>query len=166
VPATPAETSVVEHRIRIAAHPETVFSYFTDPTKIVHWMGTEATLDPRPGGACRIRLNEASVVLGEYVEVEPYRRIVFTWGYEQQWFSMPPQSTLVEVSLTPEGAETLVVLSHRRLPGDLAAAGTRAGWSHYLPRLVVAAAGGDPRLDPWQDIDVVVQAVRDVAESS
>src|SRR4051794_33126100 len=54
VAPTPAETSVVEHEVRVAARPETVFSYFTDPVKMVQWMGAEATLDPRPGGVCRI----------------------------------------------------------------------------------------------------------------
>src|SRR5213080_2708377 len=54
MPATPGETSATEHELRIAARPETVFGYFTDPEKMVQWMGAEATLDPRPGGVCRI----------------------------------------------------------------------------------------------------------------
>src|SRR5204863_6169331 len=54
MPAPPPETSVVEHELRVAARPETVFAYFTDPAKMVQWMGAEATLDPRPGGICRI----------------------------------------------------------------------------------------------------------------
>lgn len=153
------ETSVVEHRVRIASSPETVFGYFTDPAKIVRWIGTEATLDPRPGGACRITLNEASVVLGEYLVVEPYRRIVLTWGWEQAWFSMPPQSTQLEISLTPDGEDTVLVLSHGRLPGADAFAASQAGWGHYLPRLRVAAEGGNPGRDPWEDIAVVARAL-------
>ena len=38
--------------------------------KMVQWMGIEATLDPRPGGACRIDVNGA-VMLGEFVQVDP-----------------------------------------------------------------------------------------------
>ena len=50
-PARPNETDgLIEHEIRIAAAPEIVFAHFTDPAKMVRWMGTEATLDPRPGG--------------------------------------------------------------------------------------------------------------------
>ncbi len=41
---------LVEHEVRVAATPERVFDYFTDPAKMVMWMGIEATLDPRPGG--------------------------------------------------------------------------------------------------------------------
>jgi uncharacterized protein YndB with AHSA1/START domain len=96
VPATPPETSVVEHEVRIAARPETVFAYFTDPVKMVRWMGTEATLDPRPGGVCRINVVGVAPVLGKFVEVDPHRRIVFTWGWEEQLFGMPPQSSAVE----------------------------------------------------------------------
>ena len=116
---------------------------------MVEWMGTDATLDPRPGGVCRLTMNPAASVLGEFVEVEPYTRIVFTWGYEKRLFAMPPQSSALEVSLTPDGEETVLRLAHRRLP----AAATefhRAGWHHYLPRLAVAAAGGGPGPDALQ----------------
>jgi uncharacterized protein YndB with AHSA1/START domain len=163
VSAKPPETSAVEHTVRIAALPETVFAYFTDPAKIVRWLGTDATLDPSPGGACRIKVNDMFFVLGEYVEVVPYRRIVFSWGYEQNWFAMPPQSTVVEVSLTPDGEDTIVLLSHRRLPGAIAGATTQAGWEHYLPRLAIAASGGHPGPDPWLNLETAAQVWRDLA---
>jgi uncharacterized protein YndB with AHSA1/START domain len=176
VPAEPSETSVVEHEVRVAASPETVFAYFTDPMRMVRWMGAEATLDPRPGGVCRIafkptrvaadfldapfgreqeeataRLEPSGVrvMTGEFVEVDPPRRIVLTWGWEQELYTMPPQSTAVEVVLTPEGESTIVRLAHRRLP-QVAAPLHRAGWQHYLSRLAVAAAGATPGQDPWQ----------------
>ena len=144
---TPAETSVVEHEVRVAASPETVFSYFTDPAKLAVWIGTEATIDPRPGGVFRTRTLNGSALLGEYVEVEPNRRILFTWGFEERWFDMPPQSTEVEVSLVPDGEETIFRLVHRRLPSE-AVDFHRGGWDHYLGRLAVAASGGDPGPDP------------------
>ena len=50
MPEPQSETSVVEREIRIEAEPETVFAFFTDPEKMVRWMGIGATLDPRPGG--------------------------------------------------------------------------------------------------------------------
>src|SRR5262249_30821970 len=130
--AGPSETeSVVDHEIRIAAAPETVFAYFTDPAKMVEWMGTEATLDPRPGGACRINPSGHDVMLGQFVEVDPPHRVVFTWGWETTIFATPPQSTLVEVSLTPYGEGTILRLAHRRLHAQ-AVAFHRVGWEHYL----------------------------------
>src|SRR5947208_10824916 len=98
---------LVEHEVRVAASPGTVFAYFTDPARMVQWMGTEATLDPRPGGVCRINPGGHGAMLGEFVEVEPPHRVVFTWGWESEIFATPPQSTVVEVSLRPDGEHTL-----------------------------------------------------------
>jgi uncharacterized protein YndB with AHSA1/START domain len=150
---------VVEHEVRVAASPDSVFEYFTDPAKMVQWMGTEATLDPRPGGVCRINPSGQATMLGEFVEVDRPRRIVFTWGWETALFKTPPQSTLVEVSLTPEGANTLVRLAHRRLRPN-AVALHQAGWRHYLPRLALVASGGLPGRDPWRDIPLNVEDLR------
>jgi uncharacterized protein YndB with AHSA1/START domain len=150
--------SVVEHELRIAAAPETVFEYFVDPVKMVEWMGLEATLDPRPGGVCRVSLAGGASVAGEFVEIDRPRRIVFTWGWELALFSTPPQSTVVEVSLTPDGEETVVRLSHTRLNPE-AVAFHREGWRHYLARLALAASERDPGPDPWSDLE---RSVRDL----
>lgn len=145
----PPGTSVVEHEVRIAASPETVFSHLTDPVKLARWMG-EATIDPQPGGVFRAATLNGSLLLGEFVAVEPYRRIVFTWGFEERWFEMPPQSTEVEVTLTPEGEGTTLRLVHRDLPEE-AVDFHRMGWGHYLERLVIAGRGDDPGPDPWRE---------------
>ena len=158
-PARPAATDVVEHEVRIAAAPETVFAYFTDPSRMVLWMGTEATLDPRPGGVCRINPSGRLAMLGEFVEVDPPRRVVFPWGWEHETFATPPQSTVVEVSLTPDGEETVVRLVHRRLVPE-ATRLHNAGWAHYLARLAVAATGADPGADAWRDPEVVLREWR------
>jgi uncharacterized protein YndB with AHSA1/START domain len=147
VPAAPDETSVLEHDVLVAARPETVFSYFTDPAKMVHWMGDEATLDPRPGGVCRVVWTAAGVMAGEFVEVVPHSRLVFRWGWEAGVFGVPPSSTEVEVSLEPEDEGTRVRLTHRRVPEP--ALGFHAmGWNHYFGRLAIAASGGDAGPDP------------------
>ncbi len=48
---TTEEGDVLERVVRIAARPETVFSYFTDPKKMTLWKGISAQLDPQPGGS-------------------------------------------------------------------------------------------------------------------
>src|SRR5438067_1495843 len=45
-----ASTELVEREIRIDAPPSVVFEFLTDPAKMVRWMGTEAVLEPWPGG--------------------------------------------------------------------------------------------------------------------
>jgi uncharacterized protein YndB with AHSA1/START domain len=159
MPDSPSETEV-EHEVRVEARPETLFAYFTDPSRIVQWMGNDATLDPRAGGICRIDINGA-VMLGRFVEVNPYRRIVVTWGWEQQLWSVPAQSTEVEITLTPDGDDTIVRLTHRRLPSAVAATFHQVGWEHYLQRLAIAATAGAPGPDPWQDPNVFMAEVRE-----
>jgi len=150
---------LVEHEVRVAASADTVFEYFIDPEKMVKWMGVEATLDPRPGGVCRINPSGQAAMLGEFVELDRPRRVVFTWGWETALFKTPPQSTLVEVSLTPDGEDTVVRLAHRRLNPE-AVALHRAGWRHYLSRLARAASGADPGRDRWRDLPLNVPALR------
>ena len=54
-----AEDGVVEVSVHIAAPPETVFPYFTDPGRYVQWMGRGATLEPVAGGRYRIQMRGA-----------------------------------------------------------------------------------------------------------
>jgi hypothetical protein len=53
----PEPTEPLRNEVRIAAPPELVFPYFTDPARMVHWMGVAALLDPRPGGTFRVEAN-------------------------------------------------------------------------------------------------------------
>ena len=136
----------VTREVRIKAPPEVIFPFFTDPAKMIEWKGTEAMLDPRPGGVYRVNVTGRETARGEYLEITPYSRIVFTWGWENS--PVPPGSTTVEVDLTPDGEGTLLRLRHRGLAGETV--GEHAvGWDHFLPRLAEVAAGGDPGPDPW-----------------
>ena len=67
---------------RVLARPETLFSYFTESARYTEWMGVEAVLEARPGGLYRVRVPQGVYAVGEFVEVEPPRRMVFTWGWE------------------------------------------------------------------------------------
>ena len=139
----------IECEVRIQATPETIFNYFTDPAKMVQWMGHTATLDPRPGGPYRIEMSEQWIAIGEYVEVDPPNRVVMTWGWEDG--VVTPGSSTVEVTLTPDGDETIVRLIHRDLPSEDARAAHRGGWEKFLPRLVAVAEGRDPGPDPHEE---------------
>jgi len=142
--ATP--TDVLTQEVRIDASPETVFQYFTDPARMVRWKGRAATLDPRPGGVYRVEINDEAIARGEYVELDPPRRVVISWGWEGGG-DVPPGSSTVEFDLEPDGDGTVVRLTHRDLPPDSVEVHGH-GWSNYLPRLAIAAAGGDPGPDP------------------
>lgn len=128
----------IEREIRIAARPEIVFGYFTDPEKMVRWKGTEASLDPTPGGLFRVRIGDGVVIEGRYLEIVPYQRVVFAWGWQQNTPQRPPDSSTVTITLSEEGGGTLVRLRHQGLPAALRSE-TALGWDHFLPRLVAAA---------------------------
>jgi len=151
VPARESETRVVEREIRVEAEPQAVFEFFTDPEKLVRWMGVRATLDPRPGGGFSLNTMADFFVEGEYVTVDPPHRIAFTWGYGsfpgEQDNPFPPGSSTVEVEFVPDGEGTIVRLTHR-LPTQLAHFHAM-GWENYLGRLVLVAAGEDPGPDPF-----------------
>ena len=139
---------VFEREIRIEASPETVFEFFTDPEKMKQWKGIEAELDPQPGGIYRVTVLPVAIATGEYVRIEPPTFVAFTWGWEGEAQPVPPGSSLVEVSLRADGDGTLLQLRHTGLPTQEMAEQHTQGWTHYLSRLQVAAAGGDPGPDP------------------
>ena len=139
--------NVVEGSVHIAARPETVFAYFTDPVRYTQWMGGDATLVAVPGGAYRIRMRGGVEAAGVFLEIDPPRRVVFTWGWTGD-HPVPPGTTRVVVTLTPRDGGTFVLLRHHGLPNDEQRAQHRGGWQLYLGRLHTRAAGGDLGPDP------------------
>lgn len=132
--------------IMIDATPETIWPFLTEPGKHVEWDGTVAEIDPRPGGIYRVLVAGEFQSAGQYVEVVPKEKVVFTFGWEQEGHPIPPGSTTVEITLHPEGDKTRVRLVHSGLPADAVDDHTH-GWDHYLARLGTAATGGDPGPD-------------------
>ena len=130
--------------IHIAAPPEVVFKYFTCPEALVRWLDEGAVLDPRPGGEFTVRFRGASVQ-GRYLEADHPRWIVISWGRAGS-AGFPPGASTLEVTLIPDGEGTTVQLVHDGLPPSEASRHAQ-GWAHFLPRLAVAATGGDPGPD-------------------
>src|SRR5260370_41693427 len=133
--------------IMIEATPETIWPFLVDPNEIVRWHGTAADIDPRPGGLYRVLVGGQSQSAGQYVEVVPEEKVVFTFGWEQVDHPIPAGSTTVEITLHPEGDKTLVRLVHRR-PPDEAITDHSRGWEHYLRRLPTPATAVNPAPHP------------------
>lgn len=127
--------------IVIDATPETIWPFLTEPDKHVQWLGTVAEIDPRPGSTYRVKVGDRHQSGGEYVEVVPLEKVVFTFGWDEPDHPIPAGSTTVEISLHPEGDKTRVRLVHRGLPPD-AVEDHGHGWAHYLERLATVGAGG------------------------
>jgi uncharacterized protein YndB with AHSA1/START domain len=146
----------VEREIEIAASPETLWELLTDQDQAVTWMGLTASFDLRPGGAYRVEVIPDRTVIGEFVEIDPPHRLVYTWGWESRERGerdtgdlVPPGSTTVEFELVPSHAGTLLRLRHSDLPTAQSASSHTRGWHHYLERLDAVAMGRDPGPDPW-----------------
>jgi uncharacterized protein YndB with AHSA1/START domain len=118
----------LDRDITIRARPEIVFRYFTDSERFARWWGEGSRIEPSPGGAVRIRYPNAIVVTGEVVEIDPPRRIVFTYAYGE---TPGPDPTLVTIELLPHVDGTLLRLRH-----EFADAKTRdahvQGWRYQL----------------------------------
>jgi uncharacterized protein YndB with AHSA1/START domain len=138
-----SEVAAIRLDVRLDAAPAEVFRFLTDAERYVRWQGVRAELDPRPGGVYKVWMNARTVASGEYLEVEPPRRVVFTWGWEGD-DQVPPGSTTVELTLTADGDGTVLSLVHRGLPDGAAAALHEEGWRFFSERLRLLAAGGDP----------------------
>jgi uncharacterized protein YndB with AHSA1/START domain len=151
VAQTATAPEVVDREIRIDAAPSAVFEFLTDPAKMVRWMGTEAVLDPRPGGDYAVNINGHERVSGEVIEIVPDRRLVFTWGWEDEALPVAPGESTVEITLEPDGDGTLLRLTHHDLPRGMHTF-HRLGWDYALPRLAAVAAGQDPGPDPLRSI--------------
>jgi uncharacterized protein YndB with AHSA1/START domain len=141
-----SEDGSFETTVDLNAPVQEVFRHLTDPAAMIRWMGQHATLEPAPGGTFEVDINGVPV-RGRYLEVDPPRRVVVSWGVAGST-GMPPGATQVEFTLVPTGTGTRLRLVHRNLPpGQAAIHGT--GWRHFLGRLGQSAAGADPGPDPW-----------------
>lgn len=142
----PPVTEPIVRQRRVAAPPAVVYSYLTDSARWAVWQGVDASVDATPGGIFALTMGNGMRARGQFVELEPDRRVVFTWGWIDHP-GLPPGSSTVTVELIPDGDHTIVRLTHDGLPDDEVPIHV-VGWEHYLPRLALASEGGDPGRDP------------------
>jgi len=140
-PVAPTSTTLVVTQ-QIAAPPNAVFDFLVDPAKMVRWIGTAVDLDPVKGGVLRIDVGDNDIAVGQYLEVDRPDRVVFTWGW-QGMAALPPGSSTVTITLTAHGDGTIVELRHDGLSPALSTEHGK-GWTYFLGRFAVLAAGGDP----------------------
>jgi len=144
-PPDDAERIVV--RKILPATREDVFSAWTDPESLRHWMcpgdvvRAEAQLDVRVGGAFRILMkgtNQDYDHTGVYQVVEPPSKLVFTWTSA----GTGNQRTLVTVELFEHADGTELVLTHENLPTADSRRRHQGGWSSIADKLATYLAQG------------------------
>lgn len=136
--------NTVEVEIEIDAPAEVIFDYFVVPEKLERWLGPSEGLDPRPGGRFAATLSDDDRASGSYLDIDRPKRLSFSWGWEGSE-TVPPGSSVVEVTLEETGSTTVVRVSHRGLPDDQPSSHLD-GWLHYLGvchEVIVDTAAGD-----------------------
>jgi len=115
-----SDQDVIQLAIQIAAPPQRVFDALTDPRQLMQWWGQKGMYhhtgwkaDVRPGGHWRsdgVSDTDGSAyhVEGEFVEVDPPRRLSYTWT--ASWSG--PLKTLVRWDLDAADGGTTVRLYH------------------------------------------------------
>jgi uncharacterized protein (TIGR03086 family) len=131
----------VEKSILVPLGPDETFALLTEPDRLRRWHTVSARIDLRAGGDYRWTVVPGHTAAGKVVEVEPGRRLVLSWGWEEA-DDLPPGASTVTITLQPADGGTQVHLVHEGLT-DAQASSHTVGWSHYLERLRVAAAEGD-----------------------
>jgi len=135
-----ADNDVVVAEISIAAPRERVFQAITDPQQAVLWWGqdgkyrlSEFQMDVHVGGkwSCAgssVTMGGPITVHGEFLEVDPPRKLVYTWI--SSWM---PTTTEVRWELEAQGNGTLLKLTHTGFAGNAdQAKGHSTGWSLVL----------------------------------
>jgi uncharacterized protein YndB with AHSA1/START domain len=132
---------LASYELTIEAPAEVVWRLLTTGDGLVRWVGPEAAADPVPGGDLRWVHPNGATVVGHFVELVPYRRLVFTYGWEDGRMGVPPGSSTVEIELFEQDGVTTLRLTHRGLPPS-AVEDHERGWAYFIGRLREAAASG------------------------
>ena len=126
--------------------PEKVWRAWTDPQALSRWFGpggpgepqtvSLAELDLRVGGRYRLVFggpdgNEHEAA-GVYKEVQPNRKLVFTWSWPR---TTPDRVSRVTILLHPEGGGTAMEFRHEQFFDEAARDGHMRGWSETFGKL-------------------------------
>ncbi len=142
----------LDRRVLIRARRDIVFKYFTDSERWAAWWGQGSSIDPRPGGKVFIRYPNAIEAGGEVVEIDPPKRIVFTFGFASGQ-PIPVGGSRVTITLEDDPAGTCLTLHH-----EFAEAAVRdhhvQGWRYQLAVFANVVAdsllvGMRPSVDAW-----------------
>jgi uncharacterized protein YndB with AHSA1/START domain len=128
----------------INASPDRIYAAWTDPAQLKEWFGPENVrtrnfiADARVGGKYRWDLTtpegEEMSAFGEYQELVPGKKIVFTWKWDDDevW---QERNSLVTVELFDRDGGTELFFKHEQLPSEESRDRHTEGWNSILDRL-------------------------------
>jgi len=141
---TSAENSTTIRRT-FNAPRERVFAAWTKPDQLRGWWRANpefstpiVEVDLRVGGKYRLGMQDPTkdspfVCFGEFREVDPPSKLVYTWSWDSP--AMDVGVTIVTVEFHDRGGKTEIVLTHAGFPSADAAAQHQHGWDGCLGQL-------------------------------
>jgi uncharacterized protein YndB with AHSA1/START domain len=129
----PTVGRTIEKELFIAAAPERIYRAFTVKEDLERWFATNADIQPEVGGVLNLRFPN-DTINGAYVELDPPRRITFTWDERPKY-----GITTCTIELIPEADGTLLRLTHTGFGDgenwDELYNGVNSGWTEELGNL-------------------------------
>ena len=128
------------------ATPERVFAAWTNPDALrlwwcpTGWHPAEFAVDLRPGGRYQLAMARESgaqliTVHGRFLEIEPPRRLVYTWRWDGAFADMPETIVSVEFRAVTGGTELTMRQEVLELPK---CARQLSGWLAAFERLALS----------------------------
>ena len=121
-----------------------LFDLWTDPAHLAKWWGpigwrmVRCEIDLRLNGRWHTWLltgrNEERSIGGQYLDIVPPERLVFTWEFPADGPDKTPQITIVTVTFLEDGDGTLLQIKHQKLTTGQAV-DMDVGWSSTLDAL-------------------------------
>lgn len=128
----------------IKAPRDRVYAAWTDPAQLRQWFGPEGVqtrnliAESRVGGKFRWDVTtpdgEEMTVEGEYCELQPGRKVVFTWQWQDDE-SWENHRSVITVELEDASGGTELRLIHEQLPNEESRNGHNRGWNSALDKL-------------------------------
>ena len=150
-PTATFDLSITRH---IAASPAALYRCWTDPALVVEWftpppwVTVRAEMDVRPGGASLIVMRGPDGTempnRGQYLEVVPDARLVFTDAYVGDWVPSAKPFMTGTLTFAPKDGGTRYTATVRHWTAEdrdaHAAMGFEAGWNTATDQLAAVAA--------------------------
>lgn len=133
------------------ATPQQVWRMWTEASELTHWLHPDSVVTPvdtidfdvRAGGRLRYTMLDETTgrsyaITGVFREVDPHRRLVFTWSTPDH--PDDDSATIISVDLADRGGRTELTLDVRGLPSVAGDDDVHVGWDHALSLLAKHAA--------------------------
>jgi uncharacterized protein (TIGR03086 family) len=133
--------------VMLPVSPDEAFTLITDPERLRRWATVTAYVDLRAGGDFRWTVATGNHAAGTVREVEPGRRVVLGWGWDDN-DELPPDASTVTIVIEPTEDGSRVTLTHEGLNEEQTEQHAE-GWGHLLERLQRCATTGDAGPDEW-----------------